>query len=142
MQFYFYDFSEYKGSDVMESGLYSSYSYFDDYWMDEAHRSPFFIMTDGKYVGFALVRYIESANQIPYYSIAEFFIMKKYRRQGLGRVTATALFDRHKGCHWEVSQDEKNVPSQLFWSRVIHEYTGGSFTDRQENGRRIQEFLN
>ncbi|TGA97674.1 GNAT family N-acetyltransferase [Sporolactobacillus shoreae] len=142
MQFYFYDFSEYKGPDVLESGLYGSYSYFDDYWMDEAHRFPFFIMTDGKYAGFALVRYIEPANQFPYYSIAEFFIMKKYRRQGLGRVAATTLFDGHRGCHWEVSQDEKNVPSQLFWNRVIHEYTGGSFTDRQENGRRIQEFLN
>lgn len=141
MQFYFYDFSEYQGSDILEDGLYGPYSYLDDYWIDEAHRFPFFIMMAGKYAGFALVRYIEPANQFPYYSIAEFFIMKKYRRRGMGREAATILFDRYKSCHWEVSQDEKNIPSQLFWNRVIKDYTAGRFTDRQEHGRRIQEFL-
>ncbi len=141
MQFYFYDFSGYKGSDVLANGMFGIYPYLEDYWIDVVHRFPYFIMVDRKYAGFALVRYIEQRYRQPYYSIAEFFVMKKYRRLGVGRKVATALFVRHKGCHWEVSQDEKNGPSQLFWLRVIDAYTDGTFTDRYEPGRRIQEFL-
>lgn len=82
MQFYFYDFSAYKDSDVLQNGLYGTYAYLDDYWIDTAHRFPFFIMVDGKYAGFVLLRYIEGDDQPPCYNIAEFFVMRKYRRQG------------------------------------------------------------
>src|SRR4051812_28959626 len=80
MQFYIYDFSEYINSDVEEDGLFAAYPQLDTYWREE-NRFPYIITKDEKYVGFVLVRFIESRNR-NYFSIAEFFIMKKYRRQG------------------------------------------------------------
>jgi hypothetical protein len=38
-----------------------------------------------------------------YYSMTEFFGMKKYRRSGVGKISALRLFNRFKG-EWEVSQ--------------------------------------
>ena len=137
MQFYIYDFSEYINCDVEENGLFAAYPHLDAYWREE-NRFPYIIAKDEKYVGFVLVRLIDSTNR-SYFSIAEFFIMKKYRRQGIGKAVAQQIFDLHKG-PWEVFQKESNKPAQIFWNHVINEYTRGHFEDRLENGRRIQDF--
>src|SRR3954467_11761900 len=79
MQFYIYDFSEYIDCDVQEDGLFAAYPHLDAYWREE-NRFPYIITKDEEYVGFVLVRFMESTNR-NYFSIAEFFIMKKYRRQ-------------------------------------------------------------
>ncbi len=66
--------------------------------------------------------------------------MKKYRREGIGKAIAIQIFDLHKG-QWEVFQKESNKPAQLFWNKVISEYTKGNFTERFEDGRFIQDFI-
>ncbi|MGF9698496.1 GNAT family N-acetyltransferase [Paenibacillus sp. MABNR03] len=138
MQFYIYDFSEFVQCDVEDDGLFGAYPYLDDYWNEVDHRFPYVIKQDDKYIGFVLVRSIESEER-NYFSIAEFFIMKKYRKAGIGKAVAKQIFDTHKG-HWEVYQLESNEPAQQFWNKVIHDYTQGNFTDRVEDGRRIQDF--
>ena len=60
MQFYIYDFSEYVKCDVEEDGLFEAYPCLEDYWKEENHRFPYVIKRDETYVGFALVRFIES----------------------------------------------------------------------------------
>jgi predicted acetyltransferase len=87
-----------------------------------------------------LARFIESEGR-SYFSMAEFFIMKKYRREGIGRSVAEQIFNLHKG-QWEVYQKESNVPAQIFWNKVIDEYTKGQFKERLEDGKRIQDFEN
>ncbi|MDR6225445.1 GNAT family N-acetyltransferase [Desmospora profundinema] len=139
MQFYFYDFSEYVKSDVEETGLFGEYTHLDDYWTDKNNRFPYFVKINGKYAGFVLVRLIQSEEK-SVFSIAEFFIMKKYRHSGLGRNVAHTMFDLHKG-KWEVFQIERNIPAQHFWRKVIAEYTKGLFTERVEQGRIIQVFV-
>src|ERR1700712_3027854 len=99
MQYYIYDFSEYIHCDVEEDGLFAAYSHLDAYWGEE-NRFPYIITQDEQYAGFVLVRYIASTTR-NYFSIAEFFIMKKYRRQGIGKGVAQQIFDLHKG-PWEV----------------------------------------
>lgn len=137
MQFYMYDFSEFIDLDVQEDGLYETYKNLGDYWKDE-NRFPYIIQKDEKYIGFVLVRFIEDA-QHTYFSIAEFFIMKKYRRNGTGKTIAHQIFNLHEG-EWEVFQKESNKPAQLFWKKVIDEYTNGRFTERFEDGKVIQNF--
>lgn len=138
MQFYFYDFSEFVKCDVEEDGLYGVYPQLEQYWIEVDHRFPYIIKQEGKYAGFALVRLIE-AEERSYFSIAEFFIMKKYRKEGIGKEVAKKIFDLHKG-QWEVFQLESNKPAQVFWNKVINEYTQGDFRERFENGRVIQDF--
>ena len=140
MQFYIYDFSEFAKYDVEENGLFEPYAGLEDYWKEDKNRVPYIVKKDATYLGFVLVRFIESGER-NYFSIAEFFILKKYRRKGIGKAVAEQIFNSHKG-QWEVYQKESNKPAQVFWNRIIDEYTKGQFKERVENGRRIQDFEN
>src|SRR3954447_11431382 len=137
MQFYIYDFSPYVNYDVEADGLFKPYPNLEDYWKESDNKFPYIIKKDEKYVGFVLVRRIHSIKD--HFSIAEFFIMKKYRRQGIGKAVAIRIFDLHRG-QWEVHQRENNKPAQEFWYKIINEYTRGQFWERFENGRSIQHF--
>ena len=138
MQFYIYDFTEFIKYDVEANGLFAPYPHLEDYWRGENNKFPYLIKKDDKYVGFVLVRLIESEER-SYFSIAEFFVMKKYRRLGIGRAIAVQLFDLHNG-QWEVYQKDSNKPAQLFWKNVIKEYTKGRFKQHSEDGKQIQNF--
>ena len=135
-----YDFSEYISTDVEEDGLFAAYNNLEDYWKEPDNKFPYVIKKEEKYVGFVLIRLIE-AGERNYFSIAEFFIMRKYRRQGIGKAIAEQVFDLHKG-QWEVFQKESNKPAQIFWNKVINEYTKGQFKERFEDNKRIQDFKN
>lgn len=137
MQFYIYDFSEFLGFDVEQDGKYSPYP-LDDYFKEGDRQFAYAIKRQKTYIGFVLVRAIEDA-ELRHYSIAEFFILKKYRREGIGKSVAADIFNRHQG-PWEVHQIENNQAAQNFWKKAIDEYTNGQFEERIENGKRIQTF--
>ena len=61
-------------------------------------------------------------------SIADFFVLRRYRRQGVGRTAAMLLFDRFPGA-WEVSSGADNVPGHVFWRGVVDHYTGGHYAE-------------
>lgn len=125
MELYMYDFSLYTDEDVNEYG-YFGYSHIDDYWNEDG-RYPYLIRVNEKIAGFILVRSCCEYNELPNpHSIAEFFIMHKYRRLGVGKFSARKVFDMHKG-GWEISQWSKNLPAQKFWKAIISEYTSGQF---------------
>ncbi len=125
MELYQHDFSEFENIDLDEHG-YFGYPYLDYYWVEE-DRHPFMIQVDGKLAGFVLV------NQCTYlpdsqYSIAEFFILRKYRKRGIGRQVACYVFDLFSGC-WEIHQIHANKVAQQFWRNVIGAYTAGNYTE-------------
>lgn len=139
MQFYIYDFSEYVRYDVEDNGFFAPYPHLKDYWEGD-NKFPYIIKMSDKYVGFVLVKLI-SLNARSYFSMAEFFILRKYRHQGIGKAVAIEVFNLHRG-QWEIYQRESNRPAQIFWTKVISEYTKGQFTDRWEGEKRIQDFEN
>ncbi|MEK8131011.1 GNAT family N-acetyltransferase [Paenibacillus filicis] len=130
IELYKYDFSEFDPEDVNESGRYE-YMYLDHYWTEEG-RYPYFIREEGALAGFVLVREIGTINEIPVYSIAEFFVMRKYRGRGIGRHAAFELFDSFRGI-WKVAQVEANKPAQIFWRKTIEQYTGNQFQEVRED---------
>ena len=123
MEFYLYDFSELDGGDVDSHG-YFGYDYLDNYWTQPRHYS-LLASIDGRLAGFVLVNDYTcvAGNEL---AIAEFFVMRKYRRRGVGRHIAHSVFDQLPGC-WEVRQIAENKAAQRFWRTVIGEYTGGRF---------------
>ncbi|MET3292312.1 UNVERIFIED_CONTAM: putative acetyltransferase [Brevibacillus sp. OAP136] len=139
LQFYIYDFSEFMDLQIEDNGRYGEYPV-NEYWTDDA-RFPYLIWLDGKIAGFVLVKSINREEDDSYFSIAEFFILKRYRRTGLGKQVAKEIFQMHKG-QWEVYQIDNNKPAQHFWKKTIDEYTGGKFTERIEIGRKTQVFVN
>ncbi|RPJ43137.1 MAG: GNAT family N-acetyltransferase [Chloroflexi bacterium] len=127
MSLYLYDFSEYTGDDVNEIGQFED-EHLERYWT-EPNRYPFLVQVAEKYAGFILVRAMAAPGAYqPIYHIAEFFVMKKYRMRGIGRQMACQIFDRFPG-EWRVEEMEENLPAQVFWRKVIDEYTGGRYQE-------------
>ena len=82
---------------------------------------------EDKLAGFVLVNECTyfSDNQ---YSMAEFFILRKYRGRGIGRQVAFDVFDLFCG-RWEVYQVDTNVVGQKFWRSTIGDYTKGNYIE-------------
>lgn len=125
MELYQYDFSEFENTDLDSHGCFG-YSYLDHYWK-EKDRHPFIVRVDGRLAGFVLVNHHTYLPENEW-SIAEFFIMRKYRRKGVGKTVAFHVFDQFRG-KWEVQEMEANIPAQRFWRKVIGEYTGGRYRE-------------
>src|SRR5204862_2827993 len=75
LELYAHDFSERNGVDVRDDGTYG-YRYLDAYWT-EPDRHPLLFRVDGRLAGLALVR------TGPPIDMAEFFVLRKYRRGGV-----------------------------------------------------------
>ncbi len=125
MELYAYDFSEFDDADVDSHGLYG-YSYLDHYWTEEGRHALFF-KVDDRLAGFAMVRQCQIDGALTW-TMAEFFVMRKYRKHGLGRTAAWRIFDQFPGL-WNVAELAENLPAQVFWRRIINEYTQGKFNE-------------
>ena len=126
MQLYMYDFSEFMGLDVGADGRFQEKDV-TALWRD-AWRHPFLIRVDGQLAGFAIVDEQSRLFSTPANDMAEFFVLRKYRRLKVGSRAATCLFDRFGG-RWEVRQMARNTMATAFWRQVISSYSGGSFQE-------------
>jgi predicted acetyltransferase len=125
---YAHELAPMAGLDVRDDGTFGlPPSFAADWPLAGVH--PFLFRADGKLAGFALVRQI--ATDPVTHEIGEFFVLRKYRRAGVGNRAACTLFDRFPG-RWEVRELLANTPAQAFWRRIIADYTGGDFEDRTE----------
>ena len=122
-QFYAYDFSEFVAMDLNPHGEYT-FNKLDSYFVAE-NRIPFFLTVEQKITGFVLVdRETVAGSAIS--SIAEFFIMRKYRQRQMGKTVAGMVFRMFPG-RWQVSVRDYNPPALAFWAKVIDQYTGSNF---------------
>jgi predicted acetyltransferase len=127
MELYQYDFSEFDNADLTPLGIYD-YPYLDHYWV-EPERTPFLVRVDGNLAGFILVaRYNYLTGQKDCWVIAEFFIMRKYRRQGIGEYAARNIFRQFPGS-WQVGQITENQPATSFWRKVIGRFSQDDFQE-------------
>jgi predicted acetyltransferase len=136
LEFYIYDFSEFMGWNVDRRGRFG-YRYLDHYWTED-NRFPFLVRVDGAIAGFALVTVLDE-DGAPVTHMSEFFVMRRYRRHGVGRIVAATLFDRFPG-QWHIQQILANVPAQVFWRSVIGSYTDGDYTESTTDRHLVQTF--
>ncbi len=134
-ELYLYDFTGFAPWDVGEDGLFDHEGWARGLWADPRH-TALLIRVGGKPAGFAIVsdRSMFAAGVATWY-LAEFFVMRRYRRLGIGAAVARAVFDRYPG-PWHVLQMTENVAAQAFWRRVIGNYLGhpaDEFTTSQGN---------
>lgn len=125
-ELYVYDFSELLGLDVGDDGRFRVPP-LDAYWT-HPRRHAFLVRVDEKLAGFALVHEGSRLSVDDVFDVAEFFVMRRYRRRGVGEQAARWLFDRFRG-RWEVRQKKENVVATAFWRRVLGRYTGGRFDE-------------
>jgi predicted acetyltransferase len=60
--------------------------------------------------------------------MAEFFVLRRYRRARVGLTAAHRIFAMHAG-KWEVRQRTANVEATSFWRTAISAHTGGRFAE-------------
>lgn len=91
------------------------YPWFDAYFT-EPQREAYFIREQStqKLLGFAMVREHEDGR----HSMAEFLVIPKYRRQGIGMQAARACFTLHIGL-WEVKPAYGSERAKVFWQSAI-----------------------
>ena len=123
IELYLYDFSEYNLADINEHGEYG-YDRLDDYWTDNS-RYPYIINYKGKKCGFAFVREIFEKDEM-INNIAEYFIMRKYRKKGIGRYIAFKIFSMNKG-KWQINVLDCNKPAIIFWENIIKEHSKNDY---------------
>jgi predicted acetyltransferase len=109
-------------------GLYG-YPDLDHYWEEKNRYSYLFLMSDSP-IGFALVnqRCLLPENQGAN-SISDFFVMKKFRQYGIGRIAVQTVLEEHPG-KWEVRVLSKNETAKAFWRSILNELTGGQFIEK------------
>ncbi|HTB76582.1 MAG TPA: GNAT family N-acetyltransferase [Polyangiaceae bacterium] len=126
-QFYSYDFSEVLEMHVDEDGRFGDVG-LAPYWVDE-WRHPFVLRVDDRLAGFALIsERSKITGKSGVFDMTEFFVLRRFRRHGVGRAAAFAAFDRFAG-PWEVRQREENPNATTFWRRAIDEYTRGDYEE-------------
>lgn len=128
LELYQHDFTEFDDRDIGNDGRFG-YDYLDRYWTEDG-RTRLLVRVGGKLAGFALLKrggHMAGDPRAMY--VSEFFIMRKYRRRGVGAEVARRIFDRHPGT-WEVAEMAANLPAQAFWRKIIGACTGGRFEER------------
>ncbi|GGA25338.1 GNAT family N-acetyltransferase [Paenibacillus physcomitrellae] len=141
MQFYFYDFTAYLDIQVEESGKFQPYPGLEKYYNGADGQYEAFLFRYGEHLtGFALVDHPLSHPDGEHY-MAEFFVLKRFRRQGIGRSAAWALFDRYPG-RWFISQLQANTRAQSFWRSTVSAYTSGQYREKVKlgSGNTVQFF--
>lgn len=108
-------------NEMNSDGLFE-YKWFDNYFTN-SDRDAFFIKETGtdKLLGFVMLNeYVQKFDKG--HSIAEFMVIPKYRRNGVGKKVAIECFNKYKG-NWEVAPSYGNEKAYLFWKNVIDDYT-------------------
>jgi predicted acetyltransferase len=131
---YNYEFSQYENTDVNALGLYG-YDYMDYYWTTK-NKYPYFIKVNNILAGFAMVSDHPDVNIETDFTMAEFTVLLKYRKMGIGKYVVNKLFERHKG-KWQIKYHPKNIPSEKFWTNIVNEYTKGKYEIIENNEETI-----
>lgn len=164
VRFYIYDMSESMGWPCPEDGLYGGCDDLPEYWwtgstpeeLETINQKlairipynihfdrwptgylghPFIVRVDGELAGFALIKQMNT-NHAADYDVGEFFIVRKFRRKGIGKSVAHYLFDHFPGV-WQVRQMMDHKLAQAFWRQVIADYSGKQY---QESKQHIEEY--
>jgi predicted acetyltransferase len=128
-ELYAHDFSEFHS---IEAGADGRFGYPDLplYW-SEPGRYPFLIRVGGKLAGFVLVHRISQAfaNDAAW-DMAEFFVLRAYRRRGVGREAAHKVWRQFPG-PWQVRVMRANQSAHEFWQHAIAEFAGEAIRPTQ-----------
>jgi len=132
-RFYVYDMSEYMGSEpgweIPEDGLYECID-FKKYWESDSTASPFLIKYKDELAGFVILDKKGSDDKVDF-NMAQFFILRKFKKKGLGKFVAQSFFEKFKGL-WEVNVMLENHGAYEFWKKIIADYAQGDFTEERK----------
>lgn len=134
LELYLHDMSEIFEIHVGPDGRFG-YEYLPAYWSQPESRFAFLLRVAGEVAGFALVTRGSPATDDPdALDLSEFFVLRSFRRSGVGRHAAPLLWDRLPG-PWVVRVSEKNHWALPFWESTVGDYTGGAYDETRHAGK-------
>lgn len=121
IQLYVHGFSEYKSGtprgELQDDGRFPDYP-LDAYWRKD-NQYPLLFRLNGRLVGFALVNADAHGDAPVERNMAEFFVVRKHRRSGVGAVAARHVFSLYPGL-WEAAVARRNTGAVAFWRIAIN----------------------
>jgi predicted acetyltransferase len=134
LEFYVHDLSALFAIDIGVDGRFG-YERLPLYWSEPDTHFAFFVRVGGQLAGFALATRGSPATHDPEdLDVAEFFILRSYRRARVGRRAAFLLWNVLPG-RWVVRVAAANHAGLAFWESTIRDYTGGAFDKTQQPGK-------
>jgi predicted acetyltransferase len=122
LELYIYDFSEFMDVQLRADGRFG-YERLPLYWKEPNHY-PFLITVNGDLAGFVFVRRgSQISGDEDIWDVAEFFVVRGYRRLRVGMKAAHEVWKKFPG-KWEVRVINRNQRAQKFWPRAIEEFLG------------------
>jgi predicted acetyltransferase len=137
LQLYLHDFSEHAAlgnpqGEVDRDGLFAYPPGIDSYWEEPGH-VPLVTRADDCIAGFALLNQWSALDRPLDRAVAEFFVVRKYRRAPVGTRAAHQVFHRYPG-RWEVPVSGYNQNALSFWRPVVRSMA--QVTEHAGDGRR------
>ena len=129
LQLYLHDFSEVEALEINEEGVFD-YRAFESFWNQPDHYI-FIARYENRAVGFAFVQRgfhheKKDRHDEQLIDMVEFFVLRRYRRKGVGYAMALHCFHTFPG-KWQVRTDEANPGGAAFWKRVITDFSKHRF---------------
>jgi predicted acetyltransferase len=123
---YLHDMAEWFLFDTKANGSYA----FDTSIIWERGYGAYLVKVGEALAGFALIGSAAEWLGSGTHDVDEFFVLRRFRRSGVGQLMATRLWDERPG-QWLVRAFEANVPAVPFWRAAIARYSGGVFREER-----------
>jgi predicted acetyltransferase len=134
LEFYLHDLSAAFPIIELDTEGHFRYTKLPLYWSEPSTRFAFLIRCDGRVAGFALATVGSPASsERDVLDVAEFFVLRSYRRRGVGQRAAALLWRRLPGT-WFVRASEGNSGAVPFWRETITQFSNGSATETTRHG--------
>lgn len=128
--YYIYDMTEYMKWNPDQEGKFGyDSSKFDVYWVLEDH-IPYFIYVGSELAGFVLVR--RYPNDLSTYDIDQFFVLRKFKGQGVGKEALAKVIDIFPG-NWQIRVLLQNSGALHFWKSAVFNLVGDEYSLSKEN---------
>lgn len=125
-QYYLYDMSQFSDWPISDDGTFAyPNNLLPPYWESVDHH-PYFIVNKGEIAGFSLVRRSPKNDRI--WDMGQFFVLRKFRGGGLGRMAFIKSLNSHQG-QWQVRVLPTNQPAYQFWKTTICDIFDGAFSE-------------
>jgi predicted acetyltransferase len=124
-QLYIHDMAEWFDIDTEADGSYS----YDISSIWKSGYDAYLAKLGESLAGFALIgRADEWLGDVGGHDVHEFFVIRRYRRNGAGQRMPALLWNERPG-EWLVRVLEANAPATLFWRSMISSYSRGAYTE-------------
>lgn len=122
-QFYVYECSKECDFTLSKNGLYEPTDY--KFFIESSDHEANIIKVRNEIAGFVLIEKTLANNAT---RIAQFFILSKFQRQGIGRKVVHQLLKNTPG-KWSLAVLTENTRALSFWRKVISDFTRDTFKE-------------